>query len=60
MRSLTLLKPNENTEEVPICLLVNRASNLCENLNDEKSLLDDELAIEKPAVVNCARIKRGH
>jgi hypothetical protein len=59
-RALTLLKPNENTEEAPICLLVTRASNLCEDLNDEENLLDDELAIEKPAVVNCARIKRGH
>jgi hypothetical protein len=29
-RSLTLLKPAENIENAPICLLVNRALNLCE------------------------------
>jgi hypothetical protein len=56
MRSLTLLKPNENTDEVPICLLVNRASHLCHDLNNEENLLDDEFAIEQPDVVHSARI----
>jgi hypothetical protein len=57
-RSLTLLKPNENSDEVGICLLVNRASSLCEDLNDEENLLDDEFSIEQPTVVNGAKIKK--
>jgi hypothetical protein len=57
-RALTLLKPNENTEEAPICLLVTRASNLCEDLNDEENLLDGEFAIEQPAIGNSKRIRK--
>jgi hypothetical protein len=58
-RSLTLLKTNENSDEVRICLLVNRAASLCEDLNDEENLLDDEFAIEQPTVVNGAKIKKN-
>jgi hypothetical protein len=57
-RSLTILKTKDNTEIVPSCVVVNRASNLYEDLNDEENMLDDDLAIDLPVEVKATRKKK--
>jgi hypothetical protein len=37
--------------------VVNRASNLCEDLNDEENMFDDDVAIDLPVEVKATRKK---
>jgi hypothetical protein len=59
-RTLTILKNNDNrtdlVADVSQCLVVTRASNLCEDLEDEESLLDEDV-IEEP--LNKCKTKPG-
>jgi hypothetical protein len=49
----------KNSEIVPNCLVVNRASNLCEDLNDEENMFDDDVAIDLPVEVKATRKKKS-
>jgi hypothetical protein len=42
---MTLLKTSEGSEINPSCLVVNKASKLCEYLIDEENMLDDDISI---------------
>jgi hypothetical protein len=54
-RSMTILKNNENHESMPSCLIVKKASNLCEDLIDEENMLDDDIAIDLPVEVKAIK-----
>jgi hypothetical protein len=54
-RSMTILKNNENHESAPSCLIVKKASNLCEDLIDEENMLDDDIAIDLPVEVKAIK-----
>jgi hypothetical protein len=40
---------------MPSCLIVKKASNLCEDLIDEENMLDDDIAIDLPVEVKAIK-----
>jgi hypothetical protein len=60
-RSLTMLRTSTENEyindDAPTCLIVNRASNLCEDLVDEEDMINDNL-IDNTEVHNTNRQRK--
>jgi hypothetical protein len=60
-RSLTMLRTSTENEHInddaPTCLIVNRASNLCEDLVDEEDMINDNL-IDNTEVHNTNRQRK--
>jgi hypothetical protein len=61
-RNLTLLAKNEIVTNLGdknnLCLVVSRASNMCEDLNDDESEMGDESAVTPPGVLKPKRDRR--